>query len=131
MENVKELKSKELEIRNKIYAIQEAREKELLPKYRKEFIGKCFKIRNSYGDNKDKWWLYLKILDVESVNFLNGEEPIFKTLQCQYDNSNIVNFDIKEYSYVRTDYISISKQEYNMAVSKILDKINEFLDKGN
>ena len=84
METIADLKKKELEIRNKINSVTEAREKELLPKYRKEWIGKCFKYRNSCSGDKPKWWLYVRILDVESVNFHNNEEPMFKILQMDF-----------------------------------------------
>ncbi|KAB1440354.1 hypothetical protein [Pseudodesulfovibrio senegalensis] len=43
--------------------------KELLPGYRKEWIGRCFKAPNSYGESYPDWWLYAKVTSVDQLNF--------------------------------------------------------------
>lgn len=120
MNTIELLKEKELKIRNEIYAIRDKREKELLPICRKENIGKCFKHRNTYGSGKS-WWLYTKILDVSSINFLNGEEPVFKTLGIQSCSMNNIEITVNEHAYIRSgEYVPISKSQFNNSVKRIM-----------
>ena len=127
MKTIEELKKEEVEARKNVYKAQELREKELLPKYRKEYVGKCFKIRNSFGGDRPKWWLYLKILDVDSVNFHNGEEPVFKIIQMESPSDNSVTTRIHEYHYVREEYIPISKKEFDKAKESLINKLKDYL----
>lgn len=128
MNKLKELQEKNLKIRNEISNIQDEREKELLPKYRKQFVGKCFKYRNSYGGDRPKWWLYIKILDVNSVNFCNNEEPVFDTLRVEKCSDGGIHIKKSEYDYVRSDdHIAISAKEFNKAMAGIIKSVHEYL----
>lgn len=126
--NIKSLKEKEQELRKQISDYQASRKKELLPKYRKQYIGKCYKCRNSYGGDIPKWWLYSKIVDVTSVNFHNEEEPVFKTLNFQHCYMDKIEIEVREYVYVRSpEYKSVSAAEFNKAARKLMQRAKEYL----
>lgn len=129
MENIKDLQAKEREIREKVLTEQAKREKELIPVYRKEFVGKCFKYRNSYGSDSKPWWLYIKIIDVDSVNFYNGEEPCFRTIQIQMPRSGHIEIDTRERGYVRAgEYVPIKNTEFNRNARKILEAAHDLVE---
>lgn len=129
MENLQDLEKQELEIRNKIFTFQEKREKELIVEYKKEFIGKYFKYRNSCGSDHHhpKWWLYCRIDDIAYVNFHNNEEPVFKTTEIQNDKRNRIEIVIRESQYIREDHIPISEKEFLTAVNSIMAKASNML----
>lgn len=130
---VEQLKEKEQAIRKEIFAHQEAREKYLLPIYRKEFIGQCFKCKNSYGSNRPKWWLYIKIIDVSSVNFYNEEEPVFSTLRVQHCSDNRVEIDTNEHNYIRKgdDNIPITAKEFDKAMAEVIKTVHKLIKGAN
>lgn len=127
--DIKSLQEKEKEIRAEILKQQDEREKVLLPEHRKKTVGQCFKYKNSYGGDSKPWFLYVKIVDVTSINFFNDEEPVFRVLQIQECSCGRIEIDFKDHSYVRRgEYIPISKTEFEKNSKRILKKAIKYLE---
>lgn len=127
METLEELKKKQIQILSKITKLEESRKKELLPIYRKKYIGKCFKYRNGYGADELNWWLlYSRITDVKDINFYNGEQPIFESLQFEVTSRGIVEVKLQESQWLgESPWIEIEYEEYLVASRNLLVQVRE------
>lgn len=114
------------ELREKQNKEQNKQAKELIPQYKKEWLGRCFKYRNSYGGGESNWWLYAKITKIEGVNFMcsNGVEPNFYCFTFQKTSMNIIEIQPKQFKYRLNDWVEISKREFNTAYKKLLKELN-------
>lgn len=106
------------------FALEEAEEQyrneTLLPEMRK-LIGKCFKYYNSYGGDRARWNLYVKVigLDKKTLNL--------KVVEFQKTSMGIVEIRLDskityrgENQLVKSDgYIPITTKEYNQAKSRL------------
>ncbi len=83
----------------------------------KKLIGKCFKYRNSYGQD-EKWWLYYKVLD-----HVKDDNHYMKTLAVQMPNLNreveMKIENVGKYMF-RNDTIEISQKEFDKHYNKML-----------
>lgn len=105
--------------------------KENYPAIKKKYEGQYFRVRNCYSmaeKKSDYWFLYHKVTAIrpEDVYDINGngiaahcEAYCFQT--DKYGNISIEN---KKKTYVHILGKKISKNEFNAAWNKMVDKIN-------
>jgi len=94
---------------------------ELIEKPKREkMVGKCYKYLNSYGGDRERWWLYTKVVGLDGT--------MLKTLQFQtttlYDSGKA---EIEEETHFSdmTGYIEITKDEWNAEWTKIATRVSE------
>lgn len=83
----------------------------------KQYIGKCYRYRNSYSDDKS-WWMYVKVTGIK-----NGE-----LIYCCVEKTANQEITIKINQYgllvqdntVNHNYIPITPAEYNKMAKSIL-----------
>lgn len=99
-----------------------------LPMLRKS-IGKCFKFINSYGGNYEKWPLYIKIVSIDekslSFNTIEFQKTSLELAEAKLDKK--WNFRGKSY-FNDSNYIEISKSEFNKARSNFKKLLTKILD---
>lgn len=116
------------EIRKKQADEQEKESKKLIPEYKKEWLGRCFKYRNSYGCDCPGWWLYCRIEDICSVNYISDEpEPNFTTLRFQKCTQNKVEIIPDHFEFRMTDWEEIEQSEFNHEFEEIIEFIEDKL----
>jgi hypothetical protein len=108
MDELEKLNAERARINNRIWAIEGKRR----AAEHANFLGKCFKYRNSYScpqGDKDRWWLYAKVISVDA----RGEVKAFQFQTDKYGKLAI------EASYRITHslggYIPITAGEFNKA----------------
>ena len=138
MNNLKDLKKRKKEIRKERKKLNKEENKinntiqkqEVIPKMKKN-IGKCYKFRNSGGGVDSKWWLYIKITGIKN--------SCYTTVSFEYPKGEFSEYTMIEIerhvspsrfegniSYP-SNYIEITKEEYNKAREKILKEIEEVI----
>lgn len=132
MKKIEKLKQQVNELNKQINDIEYKKLIEVsIPELRKS-IGRCFKYKNSYGGNLDKWWLYKKIISI------NEKDMTFNTLEFQITSLNIIevkleqqyNFGGKSYfDNQGTWYTEIKPSEFNKARKMFLKKIEKLINK--
>lgn len=126
MKSIKQLKKEYDEAR---IAYQDAEDEELkrklLPKL-KARLGQCFKYRNSYGGNKDDWWLYERVVGIE-----DGVLMVDSFQECSDGRIEIKQTDKKmafrNDPYTNNSYIPIDVEEYRKAQAALLEKVSQVL----
>lgn len=94
---------------------------EMRLEYDKKFIGRCYKFKNSGGDNFKTWWLYIQVMDLSpdyGLTVLKAQK-----YNTEYNNGYIEVIREQSYSNNFKDsasYIPISEDEFNNAVQAIL-----------
>lgn len=117
-EEIHKLKLKQEEERNKIA-------KELIPKFEKEWVGRCFKFKNCYScpkSSKDYWFIYARIEKIEGINFYNEEipEPNFYILSFENDKQGRVTFEYDKYHLRMQDWKEITTEEFDKQFNKTI-----------
>lgn len=85
-------------------------------------VGKCFRYRNSYGGDVEKWWLYLKVLAVDEDGHLN-------CLTFETTSVGIVNIEPRtKYYGLSGDYRSIEAAEFDHAWRELLMSLRALSD---
>lgn len=103
-EKINKTKKEILPLEDELYTLRDEKIKEELSKY----IGKCYKYKNSY-QNEKPWWLYIKVIGVEH-NYL-------KTIECEKDCYGKI--EIRKY---QTSTSTLEKKIYEKTFNKMLDK---------
>jgi len=98
--------------------IEDYESKQLLPQLRAQYVGMCFKSRNSYScpeEPEDYWWCYQKVISIDGVYDFN-------ILQFQTDKYGKMSIDeMSGYeSYLGE---SISHDEFQSAFSDFKKEI--------
>ena len=65
-------------------AIDQLKEKELIPSIETEYVGRCFVYRN--GDGMQRWNLYRKITGVEHVWIISGGKPSVQVKLFEFES---------------------------------------------
>jgi hypothetical protein len=111
-------------INKKFKALQEEKNKEqekiakiLIPKFKKELVGKCYKYKNSYGSssNEKPWYYYVKITDISDVNFYNDSdsEPSLECFSFELTSDNRFSIEMKAHKYrLDENYKEITLKEF-------------------
>lgn len=88
----------------------------------KATVGKYFKYYNSYNA-KENWWMYIHVKDYKEEHLVTD---IF-----QEDTRSKIEFNVEHVdygrSYLHPNYIEITKREYDVALRKLLRKLNKKL----
>ncbi len=108
------------ELRKLRMRIKEIDRKELLIKLR-QFVGKCYRVENSYGDDT-KWWLYMKILKIKPHDFL-----VLRCQKCSYGNikieTKIVGVVYFDTSHMKTKLIT--SKEFSDQYLRLLGEVEQ------
>lgn len=115
------LKAKKERLQARI-AAAELREFELkeLPKRRK-MIGKYMKFQNSYGpaDRPDKWWLFIRIIDVNKFG------AVYEQIQIDCEGKLDVRMNERSpYEHVTQSYQEATKREWDLEVRRAKRIVN-------
>lgn len=97
--------------RNQLREIEDKR----IIKERRQYVGKCFKFRNSYGSG-ESWWLYCKALH------LDGTSVIF--FQFQKDSNGRWEIVDRQSHYLSPEYVEIPCHEFQTEWLKCLEELN-------
>lgn len=83
-----------------------------LPKLKKKYLGKYFKFRNSYGSDREGWWLYLFVKSIDAT--YHGRGCSFQT-----DIHGKSEFELDAYISFG-NLIEITDEEYTKALRLFL-----------
>ena len=83
-------------------------EKKAEPALIKKFVGKCYKVKNSYN-KKERWWLYKKVTSVA--------DGCIVTFDFEATSKDRFEARVNDASYHQpeTDWIEISSDQYRVA----------------
>jgi hypothetical protein len=83
-------------------------------------IGRCFRYQNSYGGDKEKWWLYMRVTRVDdgSLRAMRFEEDCYGRVNVD-PNAWIMHGEI---SY---GWKPISRSDFDMAWIDIIAKLGD------
>ncbi len=121
-------------IRMKREKEREEKEKVLLPQYKKEWIGRCFKTKNCYScpdKPSDYWNLYVIIIDIDYVNYIHdgSPEPHFVVLKFQNCKREVIEFQLKDSMYrFDEDWEEINRSEFVNSFNKNLGILENILE---
>ena len=123
--NVEELKKEEKQLSNKLYKIRDqikqSERKALRPELEKQFVGKFFKCRNSYGSGDKGWWLYSYVISLpKNFNILN---PTFYVYSFQTTTFPDVEIRIYDITFSHSLEQEITSKEFMTAYQNMLKKI--------
>ena len=101
--------------------------KELLPRLKKQFVGKYFRFSNSFGGATKDWYLYSKVTDVTHVSrHHDGRLSIeLKCIRFQKDCNGTITIDTETREYAHNLYQEITESTFNKAWDKIITVINQ------
>ena len=95
---------------------------EQLPKM-KEYVGRCFKFRNSLGDD-NQWGLYIKVIGIKGTGFLIA--------QYQKDYRGVVQITPSETTYYNSREwlfeIPITLKQFNAEINKGIKYLEKIKD---
>jgi hypothetical protein len=122
-------------INKKFKALQEEKNKEqekiakiLIPKFKKDLVGKCYKYKSSDGSFKESWYYYIKITGISDVNFYNDSEPE-PSLECfsfELTSDNRFSVEMKAHRYrLDKDYEEIPCHEFDNAYLNHIKIVNK------
>lgn len=128
MENRKEQLQKELT------AIIEQETKEMIkanyPQIKKDFEGKYYKVRNTYGGECKGWWLYKKITKIKPESLYeiaNGIAAHCEGFTFQKTNDGIITIEKSKHIYLHGVGKEISKREFMKAWKSIQDQLSKLI----
>jgi hypothetical protein len=118
LRQMEQLNDERITLQRRINALQEV----IAEKYEKpeklKNVGKCFRFRNSYGGDRDKWWLYTTILGIGSWDY--------HCLSVQTDCDGKTEIEERNTDPTRTDgHIPITRKEFEAALSGALLKFKQ------
>ena len=85
----------------------------------------CYKFKNCYScpeKPSDYWWLYIKILSIDSRDYVNVLE-IQKDKHGAISINNRESVNLNNYEFRNNRYIKITESEWNKGVKRILKSI--------
>jgi hypothetical protein len=86
---------------------------EEMPKRRK-MVGKYFKFRNSFSNDRPKWWLFVHIIGVD-------ESGDFRADQLQIDCDGRLELKLSHwemYNHITRDHVEATEKEWDAEVAK-------------
>ena len=83
----------------------------------RSLVGKCFKYLNRYGGYDTTWWIYRKVLGIDSEGFLTRIE--FQT-DC---NGKITIEKESEFTMWSSNWTEIHQREFDEARIELMDRI--------
>lgn len=92
----------------------------------KEYEGKYFKVKNSYGNGKD-WWIYIKVTSVErSDMYVSGEKVLsnYTGVHFQTDVAGRIHVELNYRGYIHSLEKEISEKVFYKELAKIKETIN-------
>lgn len=93
-----------------------------------QFIGKCFKYRNSFSADK-KWWLYIKVTDIKksSVYAIHDGSPScrYNGFSFQVDWYGNISIEKEKSGYFHSLGKEISQVEFTREFNKVKAKIGK------
>ena len=119
-----------IRLRNKQDKERQKEEKKLLPQYKKDWIGRCFKYSNSYGGStkpSERWFLYFMIKEIECVNYIydGTPEPNFRCLAFQRDTTKAITIELDKFHHrFDDDYKEINPSEFLKEYNKLIKSLN-------
>lgn len=113
-------------LRVKIYNLEhQEMEEKVLPEAKK-LIGQCYKYRNSYGGDREPWWLYQKIVSIKSISDENRVWVKVNTFQKDcYEDVNFKKQDLAIRNLRGDFYQKITTEEYEMEKKKLVEILNK------
>lgn len=112
-----QLRMAEIEVQDLEAQVDELQDKIELPKLKKKLEGKYFKYNNGY-DKERRWWLYHKVIRVRGIHHI-----IVDSFETEANGkSNFQHGD--ELHGTATLGSPITKMEYNAALKRFKDKLN-------
>jgi len=97
--------------RKELNAIRDKRKEES----NKPLLGKCFKFHNSFGAGEPRWWLYTIVTKTSTS---------LGVFRFQTDCYGDIRIEDKSWWSGPGAYTPISREEFDEAWAKLLDKIN-------
>jgi hypothetical protein len=100
-----------------------------LPVFREKYVGKFFKIRNSYGNSGSPWFMYSRVDSIESENIViysyDNIQASFKGISFQTDCNGKVMIDTKYFSYTDVIRDEITETEFKAAWGEVQKEIDK------
>lgn len=87
----------------------------------REYVGRCFKYRNSYGAG-DKWWLYAIATRVDPLGMLVGSS-------FQHTSLDTIEIDRKERIFIEGGWTEITPREFWEAAAAIRKEVRRRLSR--
>lgn len=87
----------------------------------KKLVGKCFKVKNSYGGDTKDWWVYLLITSTSGSGFVT-------TISFQNDKTGRLEVQTRFSNGFYESHIKIPRSEYNRAKKSFLGRVEQALD---
>ena len=114
MDELEKLEADRVRINYRIWGIQAKRRAE----ENRPLLGKCFKYRNSYGGDREKWWLYIKVTKVSARGEMSG-------LQFQTDCHNKLEIEFAHRIPINLSggYVPITQGEFNRALRAVQKRV--------
>jgi len=74
-----------------------------------KLIGKCYRYRNSFGNENEGWWLYIRVLEIEDGNLI--------VHRFQTDRNGRIEIEPRrvEWDSVGSTYEEVSKEDFWVA----------------
>lgn len=107
--------------RREMHALQEKiddiKSAVILPELRKKYIGKCFIVKNGYSAT-EKWWLYIKVLNIES-------EYQWTCIECEEPTDGRIRIERVSRTSMsnRDSFRQIKASVFNAAYKKLLKRL--------
>ncbi len=86
-------------------------------------IGKCYRYRNSYG-NDDSWWLYIEVVDVGEVGHRSVVIESFQETSLEVEVKRHTHSLYNHTSMERDGYERISREEFEAGKQDVLGKLH-------
>jgi hypothetical protein len=93
----------------------------LAPELRKQFVGKFFKTRNSYGGDDKGWWLYRYILSLPDD--FNIPNPDFKVFSFEAREDGNTNINLSTLCWQSILGKQITREEFMAAYGRMMETI--------
>lgn len=131
-----DLQTKKEQLQKELNSIQEKEQKEIVSKhypiFKKKYQGKCFKMKNHYGNPRkrsDYWFVYIKVTEIKPEDIYdtrgNGVTSHYTGWQFQTDSSYNVSIQKKETGYIHSLGQQIPESEFNEAWDKVINGLNK------
>ncbi len=97
------------------------------PKIKEKYEGKYFKYNNGYN-NKERWWLYRKVIEIKPEDVYVAHDKSVNATQTgwEFETNTLgeITINLKARGYVSGLGREISEEEFNTAWNKMIEKLN-------
>lgn len=102
-----------------------------LPAFREKYVGKYFKLRNSYGASGSPWFMYVRVDSIESGNIIiyshDNVQASFKGVSFQADCNGKIMIDTEYFSYANIIGEEITEDEFRTAWNELQEKLKAII----